>query len=512
MFDFFKNKNNEDHKNFDSNKLVEIELGGLEAENDQMLSEYFHWTSSSAEFFKNDCNYIVGTYGVGKSALFKAISSKKILEDNEELNDYFEKKNYIVSINDELKIEKLLSTDLDEAILFWSTKIVLILVRNILRDYKGNEHIKELNSYLSDYEELRQEFNIYKLKDHFSDISINPTFEYNGLKVSLELLKKGTNVEKKLNLNELYCIISNFLEKINKDCLLLIDRIDDYVRYQDLNTKNIYLQALHEVVEEVRKNIRIRPILFIREDLYKNLSFSVGYIKVKERSCFITWEQEEILFLVLKRLAKNEYIRKKIKAILDEKEGFNLKRKIKRRICRRKINFNSQAHGRISEMIYYFISPEIANEKKDFENYIKDELAHGTSKYNPRITLLFFKKLLKNQVTYNNNNTENNIIKSKEIGGYTTFNLFNKNSIIKAIKDVKEDSFENIVYSFIDKKFQEIFRDIYISQKSLTKENDYNAFLKGKGLKEEEIKFFKNQLLGLGYLKQNYQVYNLYKK
>lgn len=511
---FNKNKKQQQNHTFDIFRLGEIDIGSLEAENDKQLAEYFLWTNSSIDFFKNDCNYIVGTYGVGKSALCKAVSHKKILENNEKINTYFENNYHVINISDKLLIDNIEDkNNFNNAIIFWSSKIVFILIENLLKNYEKNQYLDDLKKHLSCFEELRKKFNEYKLIDYFSNICITPTFICNNITMTLEI-KKSIN-EKELKLNDFFLLISNFFEKINKDCLILIDKIDDYVRFDKKETKKMYIQALHEVVEEIRKNSRIRPILFIREDLYKQLNFTMGSLKVEERSCFIIWTQEEILYLFLKRFLRTNYLQNKINILNKEKISLfkNLRKAIYNFLDIKKIKYNNDFHGDVSKALYYFINPEIkvGKLKKDFQQYLMDELSHGTSKYNPRIILLFFKILIKEQNTYNNTNNKTNKT-LKEIKDFKTFDLFNEKNIISSIKKVKEKVIKNLESSFQDEKFKQIFIEIYSSQKSLTKEKDYNNFLKSKKLSEEEIKFFMNQLIGLGYLNTNYQIYNLYKK
>lgn len=509
----FRNKST---NQFDLKELNNINLGEIEAEDDKNLKNYFHWTVSSLGFFKSNCNYIVGTFGVGKSALFSAVSKKKILEKNEQVNKFFEEKYHVISITEELKIENSKEITFEEALIFWSSKLAIITMKNILKNFNSDE-VKEVRNYLSLYDELKSEFNIQSIKNFFSDIKITPAFEYNGIKTSLEIQILDKTTSRELNFNEMFSVASDFFNKIDKECLLLVDRVDDYVRFQDINNKKIYLQALYEVVEEIRKNSNLRPLLFIREDLYKSLDFSTGYTKVNERTCFIEWTYEEILYLIYLRLVNNEYIHKKINEYFIQSS--HKKNMINRFLEKFKKKFSKKTRNdsflleKTKEIIYLFINPEVLGEKRLFHEYLKEELEHGIAKNNPRIVLLFFKRLFKNQSAKNCFNLVNDkLVELKEVKGYKTYDLIERKTIESTIQEVKEISIENIKSSFKDKKYKEIFLELYMKQKSLLKENDYRSFLEAKSLIKEEIEFILKHLKDIGYLKDNYQPYGLYKK
>lgn len=503
MFKFFRNKTNE----FEVENIGCVDLGSVDAEKDSNLNNYYQWTISSIEFLKKDCNYIIGTFGVGKSALFKAIQDKKILSKNKDINKHFEKRYHVISINDSLTINGQEKITLENAILYWSLQIAIIVAKNILDIYKDSTEIIELNKYLSDYEELKEEFNIKNWKSFFENCKITPSFTYNNLITALEIQITRSS-KKNFKVNDLYKKISETMEKLEKKALIIIDKIDDFVRHQDYENQKIYIQALYEVIEEIN-NERIKPVLFIREDLYRSIDFSTGYIKANERSCFIKWEINDILILILKRFLINEYFGTKCNKLFYRKKYYQkIKNKLKQKIKPDKYCFENKVHEDISKILYYFLNP--VYKKKEFQSVFINELGTGTAGLIPRIILLFFKELVIVQNKYNIENKEK-IKKLKTLKGidgmdYETYDLFREESIEKAIRNVKESARSQIIHSFGEEKFKNAFNEIDRDEEKIVNKERINKL----GLTSEEVDFFITKLNALGYMGEDGKINNLY--
>ena len=128
--------------------LSDVNIGSLEGENDDCLQEdTFIITMPIFKILtENKYNYIIGSFGSGKSALFKAIQEKYITNRSKELNEKFFSNKNIICLNESFNLDSNLQKDkftLNFIILNWSIYLLKILIFDILENHKDKKNFKE---------------------------------------------------------------------------------------------------------------------------------------------------------------------------------------------------------------------------------------------------------------------------------------------------------------------------------------------------------------------------------
>ena len=315
---------------------------------------------------------------------------------------------------------------------------------------------------------------------------------------------------------------------------MLIDRIDDFVRFDNYEKRNIYIQGLHEVIEEIRKFPCLRPMLFLREDLFESINFTTGNMKVKDRTIYLTWTSEEILNFLFRRVMKQrafsiyikdleKIINSNIETSLSKIKNYLLNLAVKLNLKKDK-KYNSLEHKIVKELLYLILPPivKLNTIEMEFEDMLKQFLIDKNF-INPRIFIIFINKLNEEQYVYYSHNPPN--IKNKRLGqirrveNYSTINIYTNNCIKQALNYTKDLLLDNIQGLFPDEKinFKKSFyllNNSFISKNTLTEEEIFNI-LKENSLKVSQIKFIIHYLEIVKYFYKkgkNYTISNVYKK
>lgn len=514
---------------FDYSLLSQNDIGSLEGENDENLEENFIITNQIYKILKHEkYNYIIGCFGSGKSALFRALQ-KKYIVNKKDFNENFFANKSIIALNQSFKFDKNLTEEnlsLNDIILNWAIYILRKLISDILENHKDKKNYEEFKKNISFYEEFKEEFELSNYKDWLKKVSISPNFCINGINVSAGL-KFNFDEKKEVDLNKLYNLVSNFYKTNNIKCWILIDKIDDFVRYENYENRKIYLQGLHELIEEIRLLDNIRPMLFLREDLFEDLNFTIGRMKVEDRATYLIWTCEEILLFILERASKQAafgiYI-KDLKNIINSGYNKNFLWQFFKKFSNKNKNCNSLEHKVIKEMLYFLYPPEvkIKEKKLEFEDMLKDFLIDKDF-INPRIFISFLNKLNEEQYFYYNLNPPN--VTKKKIGvvrrvnEYNTINVYNNDCIIKALNHCKNLITNHIKGLFPDEKINldECFSqfDSRLQKNKRIKKLELLKLLDKFSFKESEKNFIIHYLKVVRYIYENEKEYilsNVYKK
>lgn len=532
--------NKKETKNFDFKMLNNINIGSLEGENDNCLQEdTFIITMPIYKILAdNKYNYIIGSFGSGKSALFKAIQEKYITSKYKELNEKFFADKNIICLNESFHLDSHLyksEFSLQFIILNWSIYLLKILISDILENHKDKKNFIEFKKNISLYEELKGDFKLHDFKDWLQSTSINPTITVSGTPISLNLNLKLPSQKKELNLNQIYKLINNFYEKNGLNCWILIDRIDDFVRFDNYNKRSIYIQGLHEVIEELRKFSCLRPMLFLREDLFESINFTTGNMKVKDRTIYLTWTPEEILNFIFRRVIKQKAFRiyyKDLNKIIASNTEMSTYNKIKNIILdlsiklklRKKKKYNSFEHKVVKELLYFILPPivKLNTKEMEFEDMLKQFLIDEDF-INPRIFITFMNKLNEEQYIFYSKNPPS--ISNKKLGhirkikDYNTINVYTNICIKQALNYTKSSLLDHIQGLFPDENinFKKCFFNLnnnFLSKNVLIEEEIFNL-LKKESLNIQQIKFIIHYLQVVKYFYKKgkkYTISNVYKK
>lgn len=524
MFNFKKKKERFNYL------LLNNNIGSLEGETDKNLEKTFIITNQILKILNDEkYNYVIGCFGSGKSALFKALQKKYII-DKQSLNKSFFSDKSIIALNKGLNFDKTLSGEafsLNDIILNWAIYILKKMIADILENHKDKKGYEEFKKNISFYEEFKEEFELHNYKDWLKKLSISPSLCINGVNISATLNLKKKN-KKEIDMNELYNFVSNFYKINDIKCWILIDKIDDFVRFENYENRKKYIQGLHELIEEIRLLDNIRPILFLREDLFENLNFSIGRMKIEDRAIYLVWSCEEILHFIFKRSIIQpafQIYSDNLKKMIDTNYNpnrfaqffYNLLRKNK------KEKYNSLEHKVIKEIIYFIYPPEIKIKGKtlDLEEMLRNFLIDKEF-INPRVFILFLNKLNEEQFNYYSLNppniTKEKVGVVKKVNEYDTINVYNDECIIKSLNHSKALTINHIKGLFpdekinLDKCFSEIDKKLQKNKK--IRKNDFINILKKFLSEENEINFIIHYLKVVRYIYENEREYvlsNVYK-
>ncbi|MGL5051335.1 MAG: hypothetical protein ACRC6E_12035 [Fusobacteriaceae bacterium] len=525
-------------EDFKVEDLRRLNIGSLEGESDSKLNDRTFIITNSVEKILVDSkyNYVVAPFGGGKSAFFKALADKYISIDPR-VNKFFENKS-IISLNNAFNFDAEIFKQEEQDIKFisvgWALYILQCLIKDIMNNYCNKNGYNEFLAQISDYGEFKDKFDLHSIGDWISINNIKPKITISGIPITLNLGFKSPRKIKEVNLNDLYGVVNDFYKENSINAWITIDRVDDFVRHENYEARKLYIQGLHELIEELRFNSNIRPLLFMREDLFEEIKFSIGPMKVKDRTIYLKWEDEEILNFLFFRFIQQQPFKKYIsyfKEVIRKNEQDSiskfsrikkfLKEKAKK-ILKKEIRVDkSYAHSVVKEMLYLILPPEveIENKKKEFEIFLKENLI-DTNGLNPRIIIKFINTLNEKQNDYYKSNlpeiTNRKAGKPKKINEFMSLNIYTNGCIKEALNITKADILEHIKSLFPDEniEFIKAFEIIQNEKKEVFKKYELEKKLSDKFTKEEVV-FILNFLKTIGFFCEegkNLKISKLYRK
>ncbi len=297
---------------FDASKVGELTFGTIDALHDNLLRSCLVITGSIVGLLRSKWNYVIAPRGAGKTAVYKAFE-----------NDWFAKELFDRSSCFLVLLNKAFDYDceyLDHAkfvpnlnyrnyILSWGLFIAMEVVGEIRK--RGAElsgHGKFLKE-MGRYEGLKDKFRLYGLLDYIDQLNISLSLNLSGQNFNLSPRIKVNTPKLRISLNEIFDQINSLMHENGKQLVILIDRLDDFVGHEEYQVQRNYVQGVFDVIEEICTLDAIRPILFLRNDLFSKLHINVGYDKVQDRVCKLNWDDGEILRFIKNRFLSNRYIR-----------------------------------------------------------------------------------------------------------------------------------------------------------------------------------------------------------
>jgi hypothetical protein len=294
----------------------------------------------------------------------------------------------------------------------------------------------------------------------------------------VEICHKETDTNKtvELNLFRLLQHENRIFEDWGFTCLILIDRLDDFYKYNQQKMQAL-VQGLFLAVEELRSFPNIQPIVFIRTDIYERAGIKDAD-KFRDAKFEITWDTEETLRFLAKRLFYVPQLRKIISYNTFDKHLIDLLIKI-----------------------FFPINIEHINKKNEqvsqtFTTWFKHHLENGKEYISPRDIIVFLNKCV---------SIELKAMKSKQSNSFKT-PVISDDSVIKAYKEISEEKFEDIkkltghldlLNYLLDKKLRTF---TFTKIKNILKVTGANQAEQIK--QQEELQSLFNDLEALGFLKR----------
>jgi len=404
-----------------------LDFGSEEAERDHLLEANFIFNNALDEIFSGRKNIILGDRGAGKSSIFRFISDVgkfPIPSDKKKRYQSLSKKMLIVPCDDPISIIQGNSffddpnTTPEKYKMFWLLYIALLSGVAIYKqgDYTNPANWKDLTEILKSAGFLDKidgaSTSLFRpILDLITKIGSKVSFSIAGIPITLE-----PSAELKPEKPSVTIDISKLLELSNLNAInleqrliILIDKVDEIFKYQREKQEK-FVQGLFLAISYLSKYSNITLTVFLRTDI-----FQINDIQEKNkfisRSLNLTWNQQDILKLLIRRLGANKVfqgIRPFIK--IDSKD--------------------SEAKIRLSLL---FIFPEQV-EGLPFVEWVIKMMRNGKNHISPRQVILFLvilKDILINAPS-----------SSKQVP------IFNDNDVKQAITHLSELSYEEILSDF----------------------------------------------------------------
>lgn len=479
---WFSKRNEATLPPFDYEQLFNLQLGSQQGEQDVFLKDSFIVTESVRRFLGGSYNYVLSPKGFGKSALFSAIE-----------NNYIE--NHIVKYENKLMIfiNRAFGYDEDylndkkfrklgrdyDYVFAWAVFILNKLFIQITKDYSNSIGYDDLIKNISRYKDLKEEFELYTIIERIEMLSLSLVFEVNGQEIAISPKIKSNKELKKIRLNKIFEHINEFLILNNIKAEIYIDRIDKFVSSAEYVIQKKYIQGLFDTIEEISQLSNIRPILFLRTDLFFSMDISFEFDKVRDRITELEWTQSEILTFILTRLYSNKYINKNYsKYLLSTYHSEIVKAKQNNTIfsTSKKFDLKRNFDFRFSEMILSLFFPtEVThlNANKDFvpekfTYWLFSHFAVYSNSINPRCIIWYFNNLFKTQYyVYKNDPSilglKKEILPKKDENELYHFPIFLNEVITDTYQKAQKDELKTIYSLFTKREEIELFKKINIS-------------------------------------------------
>ncbi len=487
------------------NHLQKINFGNIEANDDGLLFDSVCKTAAVTEFINGNKNIVLGEKGTGKTALFRLIKDNK-LKFNQN-NGY---KNIIIPVEDNFqyksvknKILSLISTNDDEISFKYQVVWELFFFQKITNKLESLElnlpssikkSIKLTNQYLnnSQIDNLIKSKTTFGLKLYDTPTNILPDFYVSNEPVSTEINAKTDAIEKlEIDLDYFKNEINTFLIQNELNFVIIIDRLDEFVSKSEQSIQLEMLDALIAVEREYGRFSNIELKIFLRDDLFKQLSFEgIGYDKVISKKIDLKWTPEKIREFIAKRVYANYINIYNLNSLILSVDKENLEidtsidsdnyvrpnfiirfyRKLIKKInpkhyaqkFPRKVNLNDNLNKQIILSIFPkyvdFKNEEGKIVEMDIFDYFSENFNLGTGNSIPRLILIFLDKVISVAKNYYIENSDQTPFIQSE---HQCFEVFKQGFFIEAYSEFKNEiyinfaklnpDFENMIMLFKEK-------------------------------------------------------------
>lgn len=311
--------------------IAALDFGGMTAEADELLSKARVDTPAFSELLEDRVDLVIGCKGSGKTAIFR------LCLDNSA--EFFKKaKTILINGADEPRQEPAFQRYIkdfekyseDDFQMFWKIYFVYLLNDCIFQSSTYKDSLKLVKSDLKKFKDDCTESKIPLLGSHSSLIKImhNVISFIKNIKVkkveggvgldgakgsvefgqpekpiSPELLESSHSI----SIATLLENVENVLKKSGLNVWIMLDRLDEvFPRRSDIERK-----ALRSLLRCLRmfQTQHLRLKVFLRDDIFESVTEGgfAALTHIKDRcSGRLSWDQEEIIHLVLNRVLYNK--------------------------------------------------------------------------------------------------------------------------------------------------------------------------------------------------------------
>lgn len=524
--------------------LQSFDFGDVEANDDDLLFDSVCRTSSIIEFLGGKKNIVLGEKGTGKTAIFRLLKEGKL--SFKKKNGF---KNILITVDDNFlyknikgKVLKVIETDTEDVGFKYQIVWELFLFYKIIQELEKlndplNDVLKEAKKLVdlvlskNGIDSFLKNKTTFSVKLYNADSIIMPDASITREPIKIDIDIESKSVKKlEIDLDKYKKEANDFLNKNNINLIILIDRLDEFVSMSSIQIQLELLQALISVEREYGTYNNIEIKLFLRDDLFEQLSFDNigGYDKVISKKVALKWSADNIREFIAKRIYSNyknvfgleigvKFNSQSLKIDTSLDNQINKKPGFFGRIHRKFIaKFNPDLYEQkfprevsldddINKQLINTILPNhvcFVNNNGDIEtisvfDFFAQNFNLGTGNSIPRLILIFLERLLS-----------------------VTNEYYLKNRDLLPIKQTSKNNFELIKEGFFEEAYSLFKEDIYLNFSKLNPEFEKPIMLfkekignkysfRAKDLKnivnitdDEELYNFCNYMVHIGFFKR----------
>ncbi len=283
--------------------IKDINLGGLAAEHDNYLEQYFYESDLFRRVALGYTRILIGNRGSGKSAIFKMLAQKERAEGTlvQEIlpSDY---------IYDLLKNSRLFESQAEWARLgaytaSWKYVILTTAMRMLHNRYKNqkahSEPVKMIHAYLRDHIEEHEKTPIDILVKFIKKFGNVTNISLDGL----QFADKTNELEKLYKLESLAKVIPAIQELSRYSRILIL--FDELDHGWDASTDaRQFIAGLFKAAIQINNQfLNIHVLVTIREEIYQNIpELYDDAQKIRDIIEYLRWTPEELKVMIAQRI------------------------------------------------------------------------------------------------------------------------------------------------------------------------------------------------------------------
>lgn len=283
--------------------IRDINLGGLAAEHDNYLEQYFYESDLFRRVALGHTRILIGNRGSGKSAIFKVLAQKERAEGTlvQEIlpSDY---------IYDLLKNSRLFESEAEWARLgaytaSWKYVILSTAMRLLHARHKNqkahSEHVNRLHAYLRDHFEEHEKTPIDLLVKFIKKFGSVTNISLEGL----QFADKTNELDKLYKLEPLTKVIPAIqeLSRYTK-ILILFDELDH--GWDGSTDARQFIAGLFRAAIQINNQFpNIHVLVTIREEIYQNIpELYDDAQKIRDIIEYLRWTPDELKVMIAQRI------------------------------------------------------------------------------------------------------------------------------------------------------------------------------------------------------------------
>lgn len=299
-----------------------LDFGSEEAERDHLLETNFIFNNTLDGIFSGQKNIILGDRGAGKSSIFRFVSnvgSFPIPSRKKRQYQALSKKMLIIPFDDPISMIQNGSlfddpnTTPEKYKLFWLLYIALLSGVALYKqgNYTNPANWKDLtktlkSAGLSDKIDGPDTSLFGPILDFITKIGSKVSFSIAGIPITLEPSAELKSEKPKVTVDiaELLELSNLIASNLDQRIIVLIDKVDEIFKYEREKQEKL-VQGLFLAISYLAKYSNLTLTVFLRTDIFQIYDIQEKN-KFVSRSLNLTWNQQDILRLLIRRLGANK--------------------------------------------------------------------------------------------------------------------------------------------------------------------------------------------------------------